>query len=126
MTGLPGKIRPEEFPEASELQLSALQLLLTTTFLYDTSDAALAGLEVDRIMGDSTGYIDNLPDDQWVREILEWEKLIWASRQVLVSDYAIGYNAREDSIREYIRKDLLPGERQLCATQRMRKNGGFV
>jgi len=94
--------------------------------MYDTSDAALTGLEVDRIMGDSTGYIDNLPHDQWVREILGWEKLIWASRQVLVSDYAIGYSARVDSIQEFIGKDLLPGERQLCGTQRMRKNGGFV
>jgi hypothetical protein len=94
--------------------------------LYDTSDAAGSGLVVDRIMGDSTGYIDDLPNDQWVREILEWEKIIWTSRKVLVSDYAIGYSSRIGSTQDYIRKDMSPGERQLCGTQRMRKNGGFV
>lgn len=77
-------------------------------------------------MGDSTGYIDNLPSDQWVREILKWENLIWTSRKVLVSDYAIGYSARVDTIQDFIRKDLRPGERQLCGMQRMRKTGGFV
>jgi hypothetical protein len=115
----------EDFPDASDLQLSALKLLRITSFLYDTSDASMQ-LEVDRIMADSSGYIDTLPADQWVREVVGWEKLIWASRQTLVTDYATGYSARVDSTESFVRKDLSPGERELCGKQRMRKNGGFV
>ena len=72
------------------------------------------------------GFITSLPNDQWMREVLEWEKYIWASLQTVVSDYAIGYTALDPSTQDSIRKNLTVGEKQLCQVQRMKRSGGFM
>jgi hypothetical protein len=72
------------------------------------------------------GQFLSLPDDQWVQEIVSWEKYIWASLQTMVSDYAIGFGAQAPSAQSYVRTNLTQGERQLCGVQRMVKSGGFM
>lgn len=72
------------------------------------------------------GFITSLPNDQWMKEVLEWEKYIWASIQTVVSDYAIGYTALDPSTHDSIRTNLTNGEQQLCRAQKMKRSGGFM
>jgi hypothetical protein len=124
LNALPGRIQEEDFPGANEKQIAALQLLVKSSLLFDTSDGVEYGLEVTKLLGNS--YIHSLPDDQWIREIVRWERFIWASMQTTISDYAIGYVTREPSAKDFIIKNATEGEKQLCGVQRMRKSGDFM
>lgn len=77
-------------------------------------------------MTGGAGYIDALPDDQWVQEAVGWESFVWAALQTAVSDYAIGPDLREPTARAYMRNETTLGEKQLCQVQRMRRSGGFL
>jgi hypothetical protein len=123
LTGLPRDLGIGHFPEATPIQKVSLQLLVVGSLLFDASDAS-GTLQAGRLLQD--GYIDRLSDDQWVQEVVGWEKFVWASLQSVVSDYAIGFAAREPSVEKYIKTDLTLGERQLCQSQRLRKSGGFM
>ncbi|KAJ4305538.1 hypothetical protein N0V90_001069 [Kalmusia sp. IMI 367209] len=126
LASLPGTVKSENFPGASDIQLAAVQLLVTSSFQYDTATAAAVVFQAQDLAERSGGQILELPDDQWIQEILGWEKYIWASMQTMVSDYAIGYGAQTPLVQSYVRTNLTQGERQLCGVQRMVKSGGFV
>lgn len=99
---------------------------MTSDSQYDTGAAANAALQAQDLAGAAASKILSLPDDQWIQEILGWEKYIWASLQTMVSDYAIGYGAQAPAAQKYVRTVLTPGERELRGVQRMIKSGGFV
>lgn len=76
---LPGTVKAHDFPEASDIQLAALQLLVTSSGRYDTAAAAGTLSKVQDLADISGGQILSLPNDQWVQEVIAWEKYIWAS-----------------------------------------------
>lgn len=125
LSGLPGRILVEDYPGASDVQLAALQLLVTSSLLFDISDAAQDVLQAKEMAG-GTGYIPSLPEDQWEKEIKGWEAFVWAALQTAITDYAIGPAVREPSIADLVKKNLTSGEKQLCGAQKMKKSGGFV
>jgi hypothetical protein len=125
LNALPGRIQ-EYFAGASEAQIAALRLLVTSNLLFDASDAfEQHGTEASRLLG-AANFMAALPDDQWIREVVASEKFVWASMQTLVSDYAIGHAVRDPLVIESLKKNITKGERQLCGAQRMRKSGGFM
>lgn len=124
LTGLPGIIEPENYPGASKVQLAAIKLLSVAGFFLDTSDASTRVLQASKIL--DSGVILSLPDDQWIQEVVGWEMVIWASWQTMVSDYAVGYAARDPSLAKILKKNMTSGERQLCNLQQMRKSGSFM
>lgn len=127
LNAVPGKVRKEYFTGASEIQIAALQLLMRSSQIFDTAEAVFGGIEVGRILGEGRmDILESLPDDQWIREVIAWEKYVWASLQTIISDYATGPATRDPSALDHIRNDTTPGERQLCGVQRMRKSGGFM
>lgn len=74
----------------------------------------------------TSGVITSLPDDQWIKEVVAWEKYVWAALKITVADYAIGYTSQEPSSQASTKNESTSGEKQLCQAQRMRKSGGFV
>jgi hypothetical protein len=74
----------------------------------------------------TTGVITSLLDDQWVREVVAWEKDVLAALQITVADYALGYETQDSSAQDATKNVTTLGEKQLCQSQRMRKSGGFV
>jgi hypothetical protein len=74
----------------------------------------------------TTGVITSLPDDQWVQEVVAWEKYVWAALQITVADYALGYETQDSSAQDATKNVTTLGEKRLCQSQRMRKSGGFV
>lgn len=115
----------EDYPGASDIQLAAMQLLVRSSLLFDLSDAGLDVLKATEMAG-GTGFIQSLPDDQWVQELIGWESFVWASLQIAISDYAIGPTVRDPAAGQFLRNETTNGERELCQVQRMKKAGGFV
>lgn len=74
----------------------------------------------------TTGVITSLSDDQWVQEVVAWEKYVWAALQITVADYALGYETQDSSAQDATKNVTTLGEKRLCQSQRMRKSGGFV
>jgi hypothetical protein len=77
-------------------------------------------------MAGTTGVITSLPDDQWVQEVVAWKKYVWAALQITIADYALGYETQDSSAQDATKSVTMPGEKQLCQSQRMRESGGFV
>ena len=69
---------------------------------------------------------DQMPKDQWVTEIVQWEQFVWAALQISVADYAIGPAVRTADAASYLIMPETEGDMMLCASQKMRKMGGFV
>jgi hypothetical protein len=113
------------YPGASDIQLAAIELLITSSMLFDISDAGQDLLLAKDLAG-GTGYIPSLPEDQWVQEVTRWESFVWAALQTAISDYAVGPSVREPSTRAYMRNATTNGEKELCQAMRARKPGGFV
>jgi hypothetical protein len=67
-----------------------------------------------------------IPPDQWITEVEGMESFVWASLQVSIADYAIGVSVRSPDLAEYVVKPTSVGDKELCASQKMRKAGGFV
>jgi hypothetical protein len=124
LTALPGKVVPSDYPGASDVQLAAIQLLITSTLMFDVSDAVQNGVKASDLAG-GTGNVPSLPDDQWIQEVIGWNSFVWAALQTAVSDFAIGPAVREPSAQAYI-GNLTAGEKELCKAQRMMKSGGFA
>lgn len=72
------------------------------------------------------GYIDSLPDDQWIEEVVGWESFVWAAMQIYIADYFTGPKARDPHMSSYIRPASDEGERKLCSMMKMRRSGGFA
>jgi hypothetical protein len=126
LTALPGTVSAEKFPGASDLQLAALQLLVTASFFVSSSVASNRVLKVADLAGDYGGTILSLPKDQWVQEVVGWERFIWAHLRIFISDYAVGYHIQDPSAEAVMRKNMTQAERSLCGMQKMRKSGGFM
>jgi hypothetical protein len=133
LDGLPAEASRKVFPDANELQLAVLKLLVTSSYLFDRAkgfptqvndyidagDAQLKPNEFDDVK------IAGIPDDQWRRDLTRAEQVIWASLQAYIADYAIGPTLLEGKA-----ADLIPpstdGEKQLCGVQRVKKSGDVV
>lgn len=112
-----------ELADASPVQLAAVQTIALASTFMGLQMAMLAKFE-DREL--NYGTITSLPDDHWTREITYWDQIMWASLQIAVSDYAVGWGVQEPIFEPYVKKDLTSGYKELCQTQRRLKTGGFV
>jgi len=88
--------------------------------------ASTRALQANRLAISGIASIESLPEDHWMQEVLAWEKFIWASLQITVSDYAIGYGNIEPTAETRFGTNLTEGEQQLCNAQKMVKSGGFA
>ncbi|KAF2277918.1 uncharacterized protein EI97DRAFT_415680 [Westerdykella ornata] len=125
-TNLTGTLRGEaidSFPGASITQktvLSLLQHINVVALLIATKR-----FEANRLMN-SDNEIPALPDDQWIKELQGWEAFVWASHQIIITDYAVGPGVRSPPTHKYVVPPSDDGEVKLCSKQKMRKPGGFV
>jgi hypothetical protein len=120
-------VNSTNFPEASEVQIAGLSLILDASSGYSTWNAATKGLNATSKFSSSNGFVtEEFPNDQWVSEVVGWEKYIWATFQAYISDYAVGYSARVPELKELLKTNLTKGERELCAMQRMMKPSGMM
>jgi hypothetical protein len=117
-------VSENDYQGATELQLAALELLITTGFLFDNS-GLLKYLNVAEEFGNDQS-VTRLPNDKWVQEIYFWEQYVWAQIQIALADYAIGPAARSPEIGAAVKNGTTSGERQLCGVQKMRSPGNFV
>jgi hypothetical protein len=121
---LPGHVSPEDYPGASEIQLAALELLVTSSLMFDSKTVEYHMNAAEEFGNDSTLF--DLPDDNWENELLAWEQYVWSQIQVAVADYAIGAEVRAPGAENYHKNITTEGERALCGMQKMRSPGGFV
>ena len=66
---------------------------------------------------------NQIPDNQWAIEIVEWERYIWAQLQTFVSDYSVGYGIQWPELTPLLRRNMTNGEKRLCQVQRRMKSG---
>ncbi|KAF2004127.1 hypothetical protein P154DRAFT_485871 [Amniculicola lignicola CBS 123094] len=122
LSSLPPNPTPENFPAANDIQLAALQLLVTSGAMYDQGTSGT----FDALTQNWMGEIASLPNNQWEKEVIRWETIAWAGLQALIADYAIGPKHRDQDADGYVKPVTTKGEKQLCRAQKMRKSGGFV
>ncbi|KAH7392537.1 hypothetical protein BKA66DRAFT_457717 [Pyrenochaeta sp. MPI-SDFR-AT-0127] len=127
LTFLPDTANSTNFPSASDLQIAGLRLMVDASADYSTYGAALKGLNATSKFANNNGFVTkDFPTDQWVTEVVGWEKFIWSTFQTYIADYAIGYSARVPQLKEYIQTNLTKGEEELCGVQRMVKPSGVM
>ena len=119
-------VNPERFPDASDVQIAGIELLVAASNLYHVYNAASKPLKANALVQGNRGMVIALPDDQWVTEALGWERYVWAALQTFVSDYAVGYGAQYPGLQASINTTLAKGQKELCNSQRMMKPGGLV
>ncbi|KAF1846848.1 uncharacterized protein K460DRAFT_132067 [Cucurbitaria berberidis CBS 394.84] len=127
LTGLPNWVEDfslEQYPNASNIQRAILQDLGHAML---NTDIQIASYDLKaRKLIENAGFINSLPDDQWVREVVGWESTLWASLQIEMAEYAIGRAVRVPGAAALMKTDLTDGEQALCGKQRMKNPGGFV
>jgi hypothetical protein len=121
---MPLNINPEDWKEASPLQLSALQL--TSLVIQCIHFAAIDSVKVNDFVSNDGMVGAQIPPDQWVREIERMEAIVWASSQVSVTDFAVGPSVGNPIIAEYVVGPTSEGDKELCQSLKVRKAGGFV
>lgn len=122
MSYLPGQVSPEIYPGVSATQLSVLRALVRVSTTFDIELAAT--LKASSVFGE--GYIPNLPDDQWIQEITNWESTTWAGMQIMLADMSIGIGARVPKAAGLQNASASAEEKRMCQMQRMKNPGGFV
>ncbi|KAF2009108.1 hypothetical protein BU24DRAFT_402484 [Aaosphaeria arxii CBS 175.79] len=122
---LPNNLTAKEFPQASAVQLSALDLLVSASYLTPISNSAILNATT-RLSPGGHEMHSRLPDDQWTIEVKGWMSYVFASIQVIVTDYAIGAIVRDPQAQEYHLQPRTQGEKALCGLVMMRKDGGFL
>jgi hypothetical protein len=110
---------PFDFPEANDLQMVILNLLASSSHLFDMTNAR-ALLATEAKLPDSTRTIPSLPDNQWILELQAWEAANWVALQKSVTDYA-GGSGETGSV-----PPDDDAKRRLCQMQKMRKTGDLV
>jgi len=122
LSGTPANIS-NTFPGATESQLAMLQLLSTAAEItsISTPDWYSVSQSVSQV-----GLVMALPSDQWIRELQNWEAIVWSSHQVTFVDHAIGPAMRETLAGSIVLPAREGPEKDLCQKQKMRKPGGFV
>lgn len=117
------ELSSKEFQGLSKLHLAIVRLILTAFSEKDLS--AVNRIKTEAELSDG-GSITRLPDDQWMKELHDWEAITWTEHQIMIADYAIGPTARSPLAQSLMRVPSDEGEKSLCSTQKMRKPGGFV
>jgi hypothetical protein len=117
-TAMPSEAWPG--PKASPVQVAAMQLLVEASIGIGMAQN-LDVLAMNTVQAGGFGFMP-IPDDQWIAEVKAMEAFVWASSQVYAADYALGPGIRSPELADYV----VPGDKQLCASQKMRKAGGFV
>jgi hypothetical protein len=117
-------ITAEGWKEASPLQLAVLQLLIMSSHYVDLT--AIGTVKAQDMVSNDGVVRAQIPSDQWISEIQRWEAIVWASSQVVISDYAIGPSIRDPGIAEYVIEPTTTADKRLCGSLKMRKAGGFV
>jgi hypothetical protein len=127
LTFLPDAVNSTNFPEASDVQMAGLSLILDAGATYSSWNSPATGLNATSRFSGGSGFVtEAFPNDQWVSEVAGWEKYIWATFQAYISDYAVGYSVRVPALKESLRTNLTNGERELCGKQRMLKPSGVM
>ncbi|KAJ4355516.1 uncharacterized protein N0V89_003533 [Didymosphaeria variabile] len=72
------------------------------------------------------GLVTELPDDQWVKEVVNWENYAWAGFQIMLSDAAVGPILRTELADSYTDAPATAADTTLCHSMKMRKAGGFA
>jgi hypothetical protein len=126
LSGLSSEVTQAVFPDANELQLAVLRLIMSSNYAFDhtfTGEALLAG----SIKAKTNETLPELPDDQWIKELVWAESKVWAALQVSIADYAIGPTVRDRGVglNEFI-APVTSGEKQLCGLQKMKHSGDFA
>jgi hypothetical protein len=122
--GLPIEVTTSTFPQANDLQINMLRLLANAGNMFTIS--YMKSLNASSFVS-RTGLIEDLPDNQWEIELKRWESIIWSAYQTMIADYAIGPMVRDAMAQPlYDMPPKTKGGQALCATQKMRKAGGFV
>lgn len=124
MSGLPFNLSLKGWENASSLQSSVLDLLVTS--YYYISASRVNELRMNSAV-EGPGYMTaEVPRNQWVTEARNIEAATWAAMQINIADYAIGPGVRTPDLKDYVGKPETKGDQQLCRAQKMRKSGGFV
>jgi len=123
MDGLTHDVESLQLVDASLLQNATLKLLVKSAGTVDLDSYH----EVKLVNEVDDGSISStVPKDQWTVEIRAMGAYLWSTMQVLVADYAIGPGIRTPALSNYVVAPETAGEKQLCASQRMRKTGRIV
>lgn len=122
LSALPEFPTKESFPQASDVQLAVLQLLITSGAMVDQQTSKT----FDATGENWDGEVISLPNNQWQREVIRWEAIAWAGLHHMLTDFSIGPKHRDPNADSYVIPATSPGEKQLCQSQRMQKSGGFV
>ncbi|KAF2178152.1 hypothetical protein K469DRAFT_695786 [Zopfia rhizophila CBS 207.26] len=65
------------------------------TWLSDFPGHVIGHAQQEYLQAPKTvGQLPRLPDDQWVRELIGWERYAFTYYQILFSDYAVGHKVR--------------------------------
>ncbi|KAF1947008.1 hypothetical protein EJ02DRAFT_449990 [Clathrospora elynae] len=125
LSGSPLEDYTADFPQLRPLQLRLLQLLRSITRFLHIQDGAAKG---NILAEDSrTRFLSQgLPDDQWIKEVVAWESLVWAGYQAVISAAVIGPKVFDKFADEYTEPMTDEGDRELCQSLKMRKSGGFA
>jgi hypothetical protein len=121
--GLPGDATPELFPDANDIQLAVLKLLVTSSISFDKANGAPLLAEG---LTDPEGFVTKyaISNEHWKKEVTWVESTVWAALQTAIADYAAGPQVR-DPASDWV-KPASRGEKELCGMQKMRKSGGIV
>ncbi|KAF1957462.1 hypothetical protein CC80DRAFT_470752 [Byssothecium circinans] len=126
LSGSPLQLTTNDFPDASPIQFSLLQLLQSISRF---SDNIMLGPGYGNLLAGKTvirGISEGLPDDQWIRELVNWERISWTAYQMLLSVSIIGPKVFDEFADEYREAPKTEGDRALCRSLKMRKAGGFA
>lgn len=111
------------FPKANSLQLAIISLLSTAATF---STVMPEPYRIESEGTSSAGMVNEVPDDQWIKEVEGWNAISWAGHQIVLAEYAVGQSVRDPTAPDYTRPPNSAGEKSLCRMQKMRKAGGFV
>lgn len=126
LTGTPLENFTDDFPPLRPIQLRALQLLRSTVRLWGIADSAgksnvLAQDTINRTIS------PGLPRNQWIKEVVAWESLVWAGYQTLLSAAIVGPTIFDPQFADLYTESVVDdGDRQLCRSLKVRKSGGFA
>ncbi|KAF2680250.1 hypothetical protein K458DRAFT_312414 [Lentithecium fluviatile CBS 122367] len=125
LTGSPLEVGANDYPNASPVQLSMLQLLRTMIRLVTITTGPLSGsLQAGNTV--QRGFSPGLPTDQWIKEVIGWESLVWTGYQTILSASVIGPKVFDEYADEYRDIPTSAGDKNLCHALKMRKSGGFA
>lgn len=113
----------DQLPEADDIQVSTIHAISRVTWPISNSFGSVRTLNASTSL-DGGIQTRQLPPDQWVDEVRNWENFIYAGYQSVMADYGIGlqHQGLESSF-------LIPltsrADLAVCQAQKMIKSGQF-